>query len=97
MCILKMVQITWSERKRKVNLKKHDLDFMDAESVLSGLTLSFADERFDYGERRFITIGMIDNVVVLIAHTETEDEIRVISMRKATKDEEKIFFESISN
>ena len=42
-------------------------------------------------------MGMIDEIVVVIAHTETDDEIRVISMGKATKHEEKIYFERISN
>jgi uncharacterized DUF497 family protein len=59
--------------------------------------LTFDDDRFDYGEHRFITMGMLHDIVVVIAHTETSKEIRIISMRKATKNEQKIYFQEIAN
>jgi uncharacterized protein len=51
--------------------------------------------QFDYGEQRWITIGLNDLTVVVIAHTETPDEIHIISMRRAEKNEPKIFFENL--
>lgn len=48
----------------------------------------------DYGEIRYITLGMLNGVVVIIATTETEKTIHVISMRKADKNEQKIYFEN---
>jgi uncharacterized DUF497 family protein len=55
------------------------------------------DDRFDYGEQRFITLGMLKGVVVVIAHTEQDDEIRIISMRKGTKNEQRIYFQGFTN
>jgi uncharacterized DUF497 family protein len=42
-----------------------------------------------------ITLGLLDDVVVVIAHTESTDELRIISMRKATRHEQAIFFENL--
>lgn len=91
------MRYTWDNTKRKSNLKKHWLDFADAEIVFEGLTLTIPDNRFDYGEDRFITFGMLDGVIVIIAHTERGDETRIISLRKATKHEEIIYFKTIGN
>ena len=52
----------------------------------------FEDNRFDYGEQRWIGLGLLDVTVVVIVHTETEDEIRIISMRKATAYEQELFY-----
>ena len=52
--------------------------------------------RFDYGEERFITFGLLDGQVVAVAHSEREDVIRIISMRKATRNEEKNYLSKIS-
>ena len=79
------MKFTWDETKRKTNLAKHGLDFVDAKIVFSGVTFTFEDDRFAYGEQRFITIGMLNGTVVVIAHTESNDEVRIIPMRKATK------------
>ncbi|MDR1368426.1 MAG: BrnT family toxin [Candidatus Accumulibacter sp.] len=89
------MDFTWNPEKRLVNLKKHELDFMDAEEVFSGHTLVYPDHRFAYAEERFITVGLLDNTAVVIAHTETHDEIHIISMRKAQRHERKKFFASL--
>jgi uncharacterized protein len=85
----------WDERKRKVNLRKHGLDFLDAPRVFRGATLTVADDRHEYGEERFITLGLLRDTVVAIAHTEHPKTIRIISMRKATRHEEKSYFAQI--
>jgi len=89
------MKFAWDNTKRRTNLRKHGLDFADAETLFSGITLTTEDRRFDYGERRFITLGMLQDAVVVVAHTETESTIRIISMRRATKNEESVYFESI--
>ena len=89
------MQFTWSERKRTLNIKGHGLDFVDAPRVFEGATYTFEDSRFDYGEHRFETLGLMAGVPVSIVHTETEDEIRVISFRKATKNEASLYFHQI--
>ena len=70
---------------------------MDAKEVFEGITFTLEDGRFDYGEERFITLGLLTDTTVVIAHTEKGNEIRVISMRKATKHEQKIYFEGLSD
>lgn len=89
------LRFTWDEVKRQSNLAQHGLDFTDAERVFCGPTFTFEDERYPYGERRFTTIGMLDLTMVMIAHTERNQTIRVISMRKATKYEEQLYFKEI--
>ncbi len=89
------MEITWSERKRALNLKQHGLDFVDAVSVFGGLTFTFEDDRFSYSEQRFVTLGLLSGVPVSIVHTEAAHEIRVISFRKATNRETQIFFNAI--
>jgi uncharacterized DUF497 family protein len=91
------MQFTWSERKRAINLKEHGLDFVDAPAVFQGLTFTFVDARFAYGEQRFETLGLLAGVPVSIVHTETDDEIRIISFRKATKREANIYFDQIQD
>jgi uncharacterized DUF497 family protein len=50
----------------------------------------------DYGEQRFVTFGIMEGRVVAVAHTEQSDTIRIISIRKATKREEKGYFSATS-
>ena len=88
------MRFTWHEEKRQINLNKHGLDFVQAHKVFEGVTFTFEDNRFDYGEQRFVTIGLL-NDVVLIVHTETAEEIRIISMRRATKNEQKLYFKNL--
>lgn len=57
-----------------------------------GPTFTFEDDREDYGEQRWVSLGLLREKVVVIVHTESEDEIRVISMREADKDEQILFF-----
>ena len=58
-------------------------------------TVTFEDRRFDYGEQRFITLGMLRGVVVVIATAEADEEIRVLSMRKAEQNEEEIYYGNV--
>ena len=61
------------------------------------MTFTFEDDRFSYGEQRFVTLGLLAGVPVSVAHTETQNEIRIISFRKATKRESQIYFDEIQN
>lgn len=89
------MKIIWDDDKRRTNIQKHGFDFSDAATLLDSLTYTFEDARFAYGERRFITMGMLRETVVVIAHTETARQIRIISMRKATKHEQTLYFENL--
>ncbi|MBD2436740.1 BrnT family toxin [Nostoc sp. FACHB-110] len=91
------MRFIWDENKRQSNISKHGFDFVDAYIVFEGAIFTFEDERYAYGEQRFITMGLLRGRVVVIAHTEAQDEIRVISMREGTKREQIIFFRSLSD
>jgi uncharacterized protein len=91
------MEFTWSEAKRSSNLEKHGLDFVDAALVFEGVTFTFEDDRFSYAEQRFVTLGLLAGIPVSVVHTESENEIRIISFRKATKREAQIYFGEIQN
>ena len=88
------MRFKWNDEKRKSNLSKHGLDFAQAHKVFDGVTFTFEDNRFDYGEQRFISIGLLNDVVIIV-HTETIEEMRIISMRRANKNEQKLYFKNL--
>ena len=91
------MEFTWSELKRAANLKARGVDFVDVSHVFEGTTYTFEDDRFSYGEQRFVTLGLLAGIPVSIVHTETDHEIRIISFRKATNREAKIYFSQVQN
>ncbi|MGH9455391.1 MAG: BrnT family toxin [Terriglobia bacterium] len=91
------MQYEWDEAKRQSNIQKHGIDFIGSERVFAGETVRISDDRFDYGEPRFVTLGLLSGRVVVIAHTESDEVIRIISVRKATKNEEINYFKEIAD
>ena len=81
----------WDEAKHRKNAAKHGLNFEDAELVFSGPCVTFEDDRFDYGEERLITLGLLAGRLVVIAHSPRDEGTRIISMRKANRREQKIY------
>ena len=91
------MRFEWDEAKRRSNIRRHGIDFAVVAKVLDGATITFLDDRFDYGERRFRTYGLLFEKVVVVTHTEADEIIRVISVRKATKNEERVYFKQIKD
>jgi len=91
------VNYEWDEHKRQVNIKKHGIDFIDVPTIFDDDTVTIPDERFDYGENRFIVLGVLQSSVVVVVYTERGENIRIISARKATKNEQIYYFQQISN
>jgi uncharacterized DUF497 family protein len=89
------MRFEWDEAKRLFNLRRHGFDFLDAERIFAGKTFSYEDDRFDYGEIRVLTIGILDGRVVAVTHTETDEVTRIISIRKALKNEEESYFTEV--
>ena len=87
----------WDETKRSANLRKHGIDFMDAERIFGGFTLTAEDAQKAYGERRFLTLGLLADQVVSVVHTERDDDVRIISIRKATKHEALFYFSQVAD
>jgi uncharacterized DUF497 family protein len=85
--------ITYDESKRQINLDKHHLDFFGCVAVFDGFTLIREDGRDAYGELRLQTLGLWHDVVVFMVHTPRGDDDHIISIRKAEKHEQRIYWQ----
>jgi uncharacterized DUF497 family protein len=84
-----MFRITFDPEKRARTLRERGLNFEDAAIVFEGYTLDEIDDRFDYDEERWITIGVLREKVVVIVWTPRGGSVRrVISMRAANGEEQ---------
>jgi len=88
----------WDEKKNRQNIRKHGLDFADAEEMFNDTLLFWPDVREDYGENRWIGIGTIRGRTAVVAFTERGPEtIRIISLRKANRRESKQYEKAIQD
>ena len=84
------MQFEWDEQKNRINIHKHGLDFADAWEIFTMPMLTALDDREDYGEDRWVAIGMLRSRIVVVVYTELDqDTIRIISLRKALSYEQK--------
>ena len=83
----------WDPIKASNNFLKHEIDFIEASSIFDDPQyISFLDEEHSENEERYITIGLSNKRrLIMAAHTDREGTIRIISARKATKNEEKFY------
>ena len=86
------MKVEFDAAKRDGTLEQRSLDMARAGEVLDGATLTIEDDRMDYGEPRYITIGFLDERMVVLVWTPRGDVHRIISMRKAN-DREKAIYE----
>lgn len=89
------MRITFDPRKRDKTLFERGLDFGPAPEVFDGINMTIEDVRCDYGEHRYITVGHLDERVVVIAWTRRGKARRIISMRKANEREIKQFIRNL--
>ncbi|MGI9301261.1 MAG: BrnT family toxin [Gammaproteobacteria bacterium] len=80
-----------------MSIGKHGIDFIGRDEVFYGITATIEDDRYYYDEERFVTFGLLDGRVVSVAHTETAEVIRIISIRKATKREQALYAKAIAD
>lgn len=92
-----MATYVWDGAKRETNLKKHGIDFIGAERIFEGYTATVEDQRWRYGEQRFVTFGILDGRLVAVAHTERNEVIRIISIRRATNSEERSYVSTLTD
>jgi uncharacterized DUF497 family protein len=85
---------TWDEAKRRRNLRLHGLDFAGAEAIWDCPTVTREDRRKDYGEKRLVTFGLLDVEVVVLVYVERDDDMHIISLRRAEKYEARYYFET---
>ena len=82
--------IEWDEAKRRTNIAKHGVDFAIAADFQWDGALVGEDDRFDYGETRYVAIGKIGTRTYTMIFTERGTNVRVISLRPARRDERKM-------
>lgn len=84
---------SWNESKRQRNIKLHGMDFVGADAIWDNFTVTREDIREDYSEKRMVTFGILNAIVVVLIHTERKNKMHVISLRKAEKYETRYYFE----
>ncbi|MCM1172167.1 MAG: BrnT family toxin [Clostridium sp.] len=92
------MQFEWDDEKEKINIKKHKLSFSIAKFVFNDENrLEIYDEENSTDEERYITIGIIQQepVVINVVYTERGHRIRLISARKATNRERKMYYDGL--
>ena len=86
----------WDEKKNRANVKKHGVSFELAVQIFDGKCVTWKDTRKNYGENRFISIGIAKDVLVLtVAHTDRNGNTRLISARKASRKERGLYNDKI--
>ena len=85
---------SWDEPKRRKNIKAHGLDFEGAEAIWDNFTITREDTRESYGERRLVTFGLLNGEAVVLVHVDRDDQVHVISLRRAEKYETRYYFET---
>jgi len=90
-----MVNFEWDPGKARQNRRKHRVSFQEAASVFGdSLALTYPDPDHSLMEQRFITVGMSSaRRVLIVAHADREANIRIISARKITPQEQKYYEE----
>jgi uncharacterized DUF497 family protein len=83
------MKISYDPAKRAMTLAKRGLDFEHAAEVFAGLTITFQDDRFDYGEVRWVTYGFLRGRLVAVVWTQRGGDRHVISLRKCNDKEKK--------
>jgi len=82
------MEITFDPVKRDATLKGRQLDFNDAPNVFAGRNITVPDDRIDYGEIRFQTVGYLDGRMVMVVWTPRGEKRHIISMRKCNEREQ---------
>jgi uncharacterized protein len=91
------LKFEWNKSKAKDNFERHGVTFDLAKEVFKDpFAVEFLDDRQDYGEERFVIIGLVGTHVLYVAYTERRDAIRIISARRATNHEQETYLQENS-
>jgi uncharacterized DUF497 family protein len=92
-----MLVFDWDEEKNRGNKAKHGVSFERARAVFADrAAVDLLDAREDYGEERWVTVGMAQGELLAVVNTQRGDSHRLISARKATREETDAYFENAS-
>ena len=90
-----MISFEWDENKAKSNLAKHGVSFEEAKAAFRDpFALELLDDRFDYGEDRFVLIAMVESRVLTVVYSDRGEVYRLISARPSTKTEQDAYYEA---
>jgi uncharacterized DUF497 family protein len=90
------MRYSWDERKAAANLHKHGIGFTEAVRIFDGEILHWPDERYHYGEERWIAIGIAKGQEVFVVYVEEGEEVRrILSARPATRRERALYWRTI--
>ena len=81
------MELTWDEEKRQETIDQRGVDVLYAALIFEGETLTRIDDRKDYGETRFISLGLVDDVPYSVVHTERDESTRLITAWKGGRKE----------
>ena len=92
------MRFQWDDEKNEHNIRKHGFDFADAWEVFQNSLIARIDSREDYGEDRWHGIGVLQGHTVVVVFAERDpDIVRIISLRKANKNEKKQYEKAVKN
>ena len=88
-----MVRFRWSEEKAAANIRKHGVGFEEAKTVFGdSLALAVPDLADSVGEERWVVLGYsLRGRLLAVAHVDQGDEIRIVSARRASRSERRIY------
>jgi len=89
------MEFEWNLNKATLNLEKHGVSFQEAATVFNApLSITFPDPDHSMGESRYVIIGLSEfGQLLVVAHTDREENVRIISARKATRQEKRFYEE----
>ena len=86
----------WDERKREINLKNHHIDFVRAKEIWHGPTVEFESPQKQHAEVRHIAIGTLEpDLYIAVVFTWRDQKRRIISARRARKNEKALYDNAI--
>ena len=88
------MEIEWDNNKAASNLIKHKIDFEDAKNIFLDPNRLQREDKRDYDETRIQVIGIVNQVVLFVVYTQRNGRYRIISARRANKNERRQYYQS---
>ena len=93
---MQSMSFEWDDHKEQVNIAKHGIDFETAMVIWEGTIIQEVDDRFEYGETRYIAFGEVDGRVLAVVYTWRGDTCRLISARMANRHERTSYRQAVA-
>ncbi|HAC62642.1 MAG TPA: BrnT family toxin [Cyanothece sp. UBA12306] len=87
------MEIEWDKNKAASNFSKHNIDFEDVKNIFLAPNRLEREDKRNYGETRIQVIGIVNQLVLFVVYTKRENRYRIISARRANKNERKQYYQ----